>query len=1049
MPNQSTPPSRASIENTRMTRTASGVKLAYLASAQQGGSNSTVNSQDTTSATSLPAQQQQPTINTPNGHQHNRPLARERPFAREDNSNNSSRPPSIRSATSFGRPMSRFMPGHHARHHSTYSNFSTMSETALPWTTKDIGFNAISGVLNDPARRAQDISRPSKADIPPVAHASIPRIKPTDFDAYLQHVGPAFERYQFNHKDSNHDEPVVNVELPSVEEEYSPKQKRRNPYSLPPQHVLSNESLLDEDATKTPPRDLPMLENVPSVFFQPDFLLENPQIFDVVCEGADIVGHSGPNSPISTNSILQEKLSYYLDTVEVHLLREIENRSSSFFEALSNLQALHQQTLDCVSQIHSIRKEMKKIQETECKAGLEVIRIQVRKRNLEKLHRVTEIVKDIRSAQPMIQILLGQGDYFAALDLIEETRDTLEGRKGLQLNKGEEEDSEPIDLSNVKALANFSSQLNEMQKAVGVMMEHDFLSILLSDLSYKMENIDSAKAKEELLKLAESSEENKNEWENVDLEQEKDLLERMTPSTVGLLRTDMLVTTLQAYRERLMVEIKDIVRKRYPASTSPNASAEDQSGNLARQLKSMPFAAFFQMLLDIFSTLIGAIRRASVYHQLLLHIMETQKLDSDFTITFGKESADIVFSAADLAHVRCGKLMGFRSELNALLNPTDFYRLSSVIRTFILQCEVFCGRTCFGLRGTVLSQQKAFVDHFHMERVKQEAQLIENEQWAASEVPSDFQLIVDRICDGRISSFIDGTLLNQQQQHDGEKSTKHLNIDGHSYYVVGCSLLILKMFEDYLKCVLNLESMTSEVMQKLVELLKLFNSKVCQVILGAGAMRSAGLKNITAKHLALASQSLAVMIALIPKLKDCIGRQLPAKQATSLNEFDRIRKDYQNHQSEIHAKLVAIMNERFTAHVKAMQSIKWDEEELQTGKNANMYMETLVTETVRLHKVLAKYLPVHDLKYIMTQIFQSFTSQLSEELSRIPIKTEKGKNRLARDASFFTRRLKSLHNVDPPSNAVMEAVDNIVIPETANASNEVSPTSSSPQAKSS
>lgn len=147
MPNHSTPPSRASIENTRMTRTASGVKLAYLASAQQGGFNPPVNIQDTTLAannnSSLPPQQ--PTLSTPNGHHHNRPLARERPFAREDNSNNGSRPPSIRSATSFGRPMSRFIPGHHARHHSTYSNFSTMSETALPWTTKDIGFNAISG----------------------------------------------------------------------------------------------------------------------------------------------------------------------------------------------------------------------------------------------------------------------------------------------------------------------------------------------------------------------------------------------------------------------------------------------------------------------------------------------------------------------------------------------------------------------------------------------------------------------------------------------------------------------------------------------------------------------------------------------------------------------------------------------------------------------------------------------------------------------------------------------------------------------------------------
>lgn len=725
------------------------------------------------------------------------------------------------------------------------------------------------GVLNDPSRRSQDISKPSKADIPPVAHASIPRIKPSDFESYLTHIGPAFEKYQANKASKEHEE-IVQDHLSPIEEE-SPTTKSgqlarrtsRNPYSLP-QHVLSSESLLEEDAaSKTPPRDLPMLENVPSIFFEPDFCLENPQVFDKVCEGADIVGHTGPNPPVSTNSILQEKLSYYLDTVEVHLLREIENRSSSFFEALSNLQALHQQTLDCVTQIHTIRQKMKQIQNTECKDGLEVIRIQVRKRNLEKLHRVTQIVKDIRSAQPTIQLLLGQGDYFAALDLIEETRDVLGGRKRHPFTDDDatKREEEPIDLSSVTALGNFSAQLDEMQKSVGVMMQHDFLSILLSDLSYRIESLDPNTAKQALLRLAESANTTTTEnlpkddgWDNIDLEKEKDLQERMTPSTVGLLRTQMLPTTLQGYRERLMVEIKDIVRKRYPiltATTPPassNTTTDDQSGNLAKQLKSMPFSAFFQMLLDIFSTLIEAIQRASVYHQLLMVVAESQKPDPEFLMHLSKESADIVFSAADLAHVRCGKLIGFRSDQNALLNPTDFYRLSSVVRTFILQCEVFCGRTCFGLRGTVTSQQKAFIDHFHMERVKQEAQLIENEQWAASEVPSDFQLIVDRICDGRIASFLDGSLL---QQHDAEKSTKHLVIQGQSYYVVGCTLLILKMFEDYLKCVLNLDTMATEIMQKLLELLKLFNSRVCQVILGAGAMRSAGLKNITAKHLGI------------------------------------------------------------------------------------------------------------------------------------------------------------------------------------------------------
>lgn len=74
-----------------------------------------------------------------------RPLARERPYAREEYNNISSKPSSVRSGTSYGRTLSRLMTGHHARHHSNYSSFSTISESVLPWTTQDIGFNAISG----------------------------------------------------------------------------------------------------------------------------------------------------------------------------------------------------------------------------------------------------------------------------------------------------------------------------------------------------------------------------------------------------------------------------------------------------------------------------------------------------------------------------------------------------------------------------------------------------------------------------------------------------------------------------------------------------------------------------------------------------------------------------------------------------------------------------------------------------------------------------------------------------------------------------------------
>jgi len=66
-------------------------------------------------------------------------------------------------------------------------------------------------------------------------------------------------------------------------------------------------------------------------------------------------------------------------------------------------------------------------------------------------------------------------------------------------------------------------------------------------------------------------------------------------------------------------------------------------------------------------------------------------------------------------------------------------------------------------------------------------------------------------------------------------------------------------------------------------------------------MRSAGLKNITAKHLgepcprhlltlALASQSLSVIVALIPYIREFIRRHLNPKQAVMLTEFDKLKR---------------------------------------------------------------------------------------------------------------------------------------------------------------
>ena len=192
---------------------------------------------------------------------------------------------------------------------------------------------------------------------------------------------------------------------------------------------------------------------------------------------------------------------------------------------------------------------------------------------------------------------------------------------------------------------------------------------------------------------------------------------------------------------------------------------------------------------------------------------------------------------------------------------------------------------------------------------------------------------------------------------NGASSTqprKHLRIEERSYFTVSATQDTLLLLADYVKVIVNLSLLTTDTMSRIVEFLKAFNSRTCQVVLGAGAMRSAGLKNITAKHLALASQSLSIVIAIIPYIRETFRRHLSPKQAVMLVEFDKLKRDYQEHQNEIHAKLIAIMGDRLAAHIKSLNAIKWNAPPAKPG--VNEYMELLVKETVTLHKVLSRYL---------------------------------------------------------------------------------------------
>lgn len=182
-----------------------------------------------------------------------------------------------------------------------------------------------------------------------------------------------------------------------------------------------------------------------------------------------------------------------------------------------------------------------------------------------------------------------------------------------------------------------------------------------------------------------------------------------------------------------------------------------------------------------------------------------------------------------------------------------------------------------------------FLQAFHQTRVSSSARLVEDEKWNPAEVTPALQHIANIVVDSAVRDHPDLVITSEEAIFSpyattfpayggetptsaaapalpssapppvaprgsgassvGTASTKHIRIEDRTYFVVSATARVLTMLVEYLQVVVNLPTLTTDTMGRVIEYLKAFNSRTCQVVLGAGAMRSAGLKNITAKHL--------------------------------------------------------------------------------------------------------------------------------------------------------------------------------------------------------
>ena len=183
-----------------------------------------------------------------------------------------------------------------------------------------------------------------------------------------------------------------------------------------------------------------------------------------------------------------------------------------------------------------------------------------------------------------------------------------------------------------------------------------------------------------------------------------------------------------------------------------------------------------------------------------------------------------------------------------------------------------------------------------------------------------------------------------------------------------------------------------------------------------------GLKSITSKHLALASQIISFIYSLIPDIRRVLFLKIPeARKQLLMSELDRVTQDYKIHRDEIHTKLVQIMRERLLANLRKLPQIveSWNGPE-DTDLQPSQFAKSVTKEVSYLHRILSQTLLEADVQLIFRQVVQIFHSHITEASSKLELSTPQAKNRLCRDVQHILVCIRKL----PAENFSAEAIPN-------------------------
>lgn len=242
--------------------------------------------------------------------------------------------------------------------------------------------------------------------------------------------------------------------------------------------------------------------------------------------------------------------------------------------------------------------------------------------------------------------------------------------------------------------------------------------------------------------------------------------------------------------------------------------------------------------------------------------------------------------------------------------------------------------------------------------------------------------------------------------------------------------------------------MGAEIVQRMTNVLRLFNQKTYEFVLRAGAVQKGTLKRITAANLALSSQCCGLVAQVLPSLQANllnildvqgaasgagVGVSNAARQAVAamVGDLTKVATEYNDHRDKLYKRLSDLLKERYEVHAKKwLGSVHTDPISGEFGAagveiqlNQHVALEDLVRDIQNMYRVLLKSLTGENVKKIFDQAFKEmavkFEQRLQQELPAPspPYEDMVGSSlgdRLALDVAYLQEQLMKLSGIATP-----------------------------------